>query len=53
MARGMSAWSPGSSAWNTAIAAAVPEANSIEAAPCSKAVSRASAGSKVGLSARP
>ncbi len=32
---GASTWSPGASAWNTAVAAAMPDANSAACAPCS------------------
>ena len=50
-------WSPGSSDWNTAVAAAIPEPNSAQAqpparAPPSSAASSCSACSEVGLSAR-
>jgi hypothetical protein len=42
--RDTSTWSPGSSAWKTAVAAAIPEANSAQAQPApSSAASRPSA----------
>ena len=51
--RETSTWSPGSSDWNTAVAAAMPEANSAHAHPApSRAASSRSACSNVGLSAR-
>ena len=50
---GATTWSPGRSARNTAVAAAMPEANSSAAAPPSREASSASAWSKPGLSARP
>ena len=55
--RETSTWSPGSSDWNTAVAAAIPEPNSAQAqpssrAPPSSAASSRSACSEVGLSAR-
>ena len=49
---GATTWSPGASAWNTAVAAAMPEANSSDACPPSSAVSTASAWSNVGLLSR-
>ena len=49
---GASTWSPGASAWNTAVAAAMPEANSAACAPCSSCAITASAWSNAGLSAR-
>ena len=52
MMRGASTWSPGASAWNTAVAAAMPEANSSAWCPPSSALITASAWSKAGLSAR-
>ena len=52
MTFGASTWSPGASAWNTAVAAAMPLANSSACAPSSSAQSTASAWSKAGLSAR-
>jgi hypothetical protein len=44
-------WSPGSSDWNTAVTAAIPEPNSAHSPPSSAPSSR-SACSEVGLSAR-
>ena len=41
--RGTTTWSPGDSAWNTAVAAAMPEANRSVAAPPSSSDSRFSA----------
>ena len=52
MTFGASTWSPGASAWKTAVAAAMPLANSRACAPPSSAHSTASAWSKAGLSAR-
>ena len=52
MTLGASTWSPGDRAWNTAVAAAMPEANSAACAPSSNCASTASAWSKAGLSAR-
>ena len=52
MTCGASTWSPGASDWNTAVAAAMPEAKSAACAPCSSRASTASAWSKAGLSAR-
>ncbi len=49
---GASTWSPGASAWNTAVAAAMPLANSAACAPCSSVAISCSAWSKAGLSAR-
>ncbi len=49
---GASTWSPGASAWNTAVAAAMPEANNMLSAPFSSWVITACAWSKAGLSAR-
>ena len=49
---GASTWSPGASAWNTAVAAAMPDANNAAAAPCSSCAITASAWSNAGLSAR-
>ena len=49
---GASTWSPGPRAWNTAVAAAMPEAKSSAWWPPSSRASRASAWSKAGLSAR-
>ena len=43
MTFGASTWSPGASAWNTAVAAAIPDANSSDACPPSSAVRTASA----------
>ena len=45
-------WSPGFSAWNTAVAAAMPEPNSIAALPPSSEASSASAGRWVGPTGR-
>ena len=52
MLRGASAVSPGASDWNTAAAAACPEAKSIALAAPSREAMSASAWSYVGLSAR-
>jgi hypothetical protein len=52
MTRGASTWSPGASAWNTAVAAAIPLAKSSVWWPPSSALITASAWSKAGLSAR-
>ena len=52
MTLGASTWSPGFSAWNTAVAAAMPLANSSAWWPPSSALITASAWSKAGLSAR-
>ncbi len=49
---GASTWSPGASAWKTAVAAAMPLANSAAFSPCSSAAITLSAWSKAGLSAR-
>ncbi len=49
---GASTWSPGASDWNTAVAAAMPEANSAPWAPPSRQLISCSAWSKAGLSAR-
>ena len=52
MTFGATTWSPGCSAWNTAVAAAMPDANSSVSGPPSSAVMSASAWSNVGLSSR-
>ena len=52
MTCGASTWSPGSRAWNTAVAAAMPDAKSAAAWPRSSAQITASAWSNAGLSAR-
>ena len=43
MTRGASTWSPGARPWNTAVAAAMPDANNIDCVPCSSAAITASA----------
>ncbi len=52
MTFGASTWSPGASAWNTAVAAAMPDANSSDACPPSSSVRTASAWSNVGFWSR-
>mmetsp|Transcript_2805 Transcript_2805/g.6258 ORF Transcript_2805/g.6258 Transcript_2805/m.6258 type:complete len:319 (+) Transcript_2805:350-1306(+) len=50
--RGMITCSPGPSAWNTAVAAAMPEAKRSAFSPCSSCASAVSAARTVGLSSR-
>ena len=51
--RGATTWSPGSSAWNTAVAAAMPEAKSSASGPSSSMARTLSACRTVALSGRP
>ena len=51
--RGATTWSPGASAWNTVVAAAMPEAKRSAWAPSSSIASTASASRTVALSGRP